>query len=80
MNKLKPKMYEVWAALDVIDRATDDQIAKAYTSVDRTPRQRALNAYKGSLVQKAQRKPRPTGEGWDPEHQIVITLAKKEKK
>jgi hypothetical protein len=75
-----PKMYEVWAAEDILHRATDDQIDRLFTLRGRTARQRAMNAYKGSTVQKAQRKPRPTGEGWDPEHQIIVTLSKTTKK
>lgn len=80
---LKPKMYEVYAAVDVLDRATDEQFSRAYgfgiTPIGdrRSARSRALNAYHNTKVQKAQRKPRPSGEGWDPEHQIIITLSKK---
>lgn len=78
-----PKMYEVWAAFDVLDRATDAQFNRACegTLADkRTPRERALNAYKGSTAQKAQRKPKPSGEGWDPEHQIIVTLSRTARK
>lgn len=81
-----PKMYEVYAALDVLDRATDEQFNRAYDRARdryRSPRSRAFNAYKGSKVQQAQlgiskgqRKPTPTGPGWDPEHQIIITLSR----
>ena len=77
--KNTPKMYEVYAALDVLDRCTDSQFNRALETPPlngrgRSARSRALNAYKGSTVQKAQRKPKPTGEGWDPDHQIIITL------
>lgn len=75
-----PRMYEVYAAMDIIDRATDAQFTRATWYNSRSNRERALNAYKGSTVQKAQRKPKPTGEGWDPDHQIIITLSKPTRK
>lgn len=84
MTTQKPKMYEVYAALDVLDRATDEQFERAVLGDglkdNRSKASRAFNAYHNTKVAKAQRKPRPSGEGWDPEHQIVITMSKKETK
>lgn len=85
MTPLVPKMYEVYAATDILDRCTDDQFNRAMRTArvgGRNPAQRAKNAYKGSRAQRAaldlskgQRKPTPKGDGWDPEHQIIITLS-----